>query len=135
MPSLGATLRSEISLRKDDPVEEPQIRKWLEARKSRNAFDPAILDYPASEIFAARTYETTHAYLPVQQVAMLESVGTNPTSTTQEVAHSLVLLVNGVELIAQRGGQNLWDMSTEELKQDYFTRISREKANYGRSSE
>jgi N-acetylglutamate synthase-like GNAT family acetyltransferase len=105
MPSVGKILREEISLRSATPEDVPKLTEWLEARKTRNQFDPAILKYPSLEVVACHTNGTTHAFVPTQTVTMLESVGTNPESSSQQVAHSLVLAVKAIEFMAHRSGQ------------------------------
>ena len=105
MPSVGKILREAISLRSATLEDVPQITAWLESRKSRNQFDPEILKYPSLEVVAAHTNGTVFVYLPVQSVAMLESVAVNPESSPHEIAHALVLAVKAIEYQAHRAGQ------------------------------
>ena len=102
--SIGAKLRRMIFVRKVDVAKEPQARYLIEANKERNAYDGKVLDYPCTEVFAAHTNGTTHAYLPVQTVAVLDSVGVNPSSSAQEVAAGMMELVKAVAVLAHRSG-------------------------------
>jgi len=105
MPSVGTILREAISLRSALRVELPQIKAWLEARKTRNQFDPAIFNYPTLEVIAATNgAEKPHVYLPVQKAAVLESVAVNPESTPTEVAHALVMAERAAEYSAHASG-------------------------------
>src|SRR2546428_10395674 len=94
-----------IEIRPTNVRAEPRALELLKANGSRSAFDESVLDYPACEVFAARSNGKTHGYLPVQQVAVLESFGANPDSTAQEITESLVELVKVVSALAYRGGQ------------------------------
>lgn len=84
--------------------DDPQAMEWLRANQDNTAFDEGVLDYPASELWAARNGVTTHAYLPVQQVLVLESLGANPESSSIQVAHSMLKFVEGASLVAHRAG-------------------------------
>lgn len=85
-------------------IDDTQGLEWLRANQDKNSFDEGVLAYPCTELWAAKNNGTTHAYLPVQQVVVLESLGTNPNSKPIEIASSLLKFVEGASLIAHRAG-------------------------------
>lgn len=99
-------------VKKDDP----QGLEWLRANKDKNSFDEDVLSYPASELWSARKNGTVHAYLPLQQVVVLESLGPNPESQPIEIASSLLKFVEGASLVAHRAGmREIMFMVSDEL--------------------
>ncbi len=104
-------------VRKADPEKEPFVLSWLEDNKSRNAFESAeVLKYPRVDVLAAHTNGTTHAIMPVHPVAMLESVGTNPESSTREVAEAMLKLVEATAAIcAVNGVKEMMFLSSDKV--------------------
>lgn len=101
--SIGEQLRNPIWVRFADKAKEP-VQQWLEANKARNSFDAAVLDYPATRVLAAHNNGTTYTYMPVQQTAMLESIGINPQATPTQVAASVLEMTKAAATLAHAAG-------------------------------
>lgn len=84
---------------KDEPV-----KQWLEANAGRNGFDPEVLDYPCTKVLAAHTNGTVYAYMPVQSVAVLESIGPNPDAKPLDVATAVMEMTKGAALMGHGAG-------------------------------
>ena len=84
--------------------DDPQAIEWLRANQDKNFFDEDVLDYPASELWAARNGVATHNYIIVQQVLVLDAMAPNPESSSIQVAHSMLKFVEGASLVAHRAG-------------------------------
>lgn len=84
---------------KDEPYKE-----WLKANETRNGFDPQVLDYPCTKILAAHTNGTVFAYMPVQSVPVLESIGPNPEASPLAVATAVMEMTKGAALMGHGAG-------------------------------
>lgn len=87
--SIGAKIRAGMMVRKADPTKEP-VKECLAANSKRNAFDPDVLEYPLTTTLAAHSNGTTYAYMPVNPVLMLESIGMTNGHTPQEQANAVM---------------------------------------------
>jgi hypothetical protein len=94
--------RNFVMVRLADPKTEP-VKEWLEANRERNGVDLAVLDYPGTKVLAAHKNGTVYAYMPIQPVAMLESIGPNPEAKPLEVATAVMEMVKGAGLMAYQG--------------------------------
>ena len=101
--SIGEQIRNPIWVRFADQSKEP-VRQLLEANRERNGFDPAVLEYPATRVLAAHNNGTTYAYMPVQQTAMLESIGINPEATQMQAATSVLEMTKAAATLAYAAG-------------------------------
>ena len=112
--SIGTQIRNSIDVRLADPDVEPVV-DWCQANSERNAFDRDVLSYPSTKILAAHDNGTTIAYLPVQGVAMLESLGPNPEVNPIQVTAALVQMVKGAGLMAYANGmRELYFLASDE---------------------
>lgn len=112
--SVGSDMRHSILVRKADPEKEP-VRDWLERNHERNGFDPEIFSYPSLCVLASYRNGSVFTYLPVQTVAMLESVGVSPEASGNEVASGLMESVKATALLAHNQGiRELYYLSTDE---------------------
>jgi hypothetical protein len=102
--SIGKTLKSFMLPYRIDITKEPFAVEWLKDNEARNAFDPGVLEYPRTEVWGIHTNGTTHAVMPLQPVVVLESVGTNPESSTQQVTAAMIELVKAAAALASEGG-------------------------------
>lgn len=101
--SIGSQIKNPIWVRFADRFEEP-VHEWLTANKERNGYNPEVLDYPATRILAAHNNGTTYAYMPIQQTAMLESIGTNPQASVMEIAGSVLEMTKAAATLAHAAG-------------------------------
>jgi hypothetical protein len=106
--------RNYVMVRLADPKMEP-VKEWITANSERNAFDPAILDYPAMKVLASHCNGTTYTYMPVQAVAVLESIGVNPEAKPLEIATGVMESVKSAVVLAQANGyRELWFLGSDE---------------------
>lgn len=84
--------RNFVMVRLADKDAEP-VKEWLSANSARNGFDPEVLEYKCTKVLAAHLNGTVYAYMPVQPVIMLESIGPNPEAKPLEVATGVMELV------------------------------------------
>jgi len=101
--SIGSEIRKSIDVRIAEPTTEPVI-DWCQANSSRNAFDRDVLEYPATKVLAAHSNGEVYVYMPVQGVAMLESIGPNPKVNPLQIAAAIVEIVQGACLMAYANG-------------------------------
>ncbi len=101
--SIGTQLRTPVLVRKADLEKEP-VQEWIEKNSPRNDLDPKIFDYPSLAVLASHRNGTVFTYLPVQTVAMLESVGINPEANGNDVATGLMESVKATALLAHNQG-------------------------------
>lgn len=101
--SIGTQLRTPVLVRKADLEKEP-VREWIERNSKRNDLDPRIFSYPSLAVLASHRNGTVYTYLPVQTVAMLESVGVNPEADGNDVATGLMEGVKATALLAHNQG-------------------------------
>src|ERR1700758_2517368 len=113
--SIGTTLRNQVMVRLADPETEPVI-DWCQANSERNAFDKDVMSYPGTKVLASHKDETVSVYLPVQPVAMLESVGSNPNASQLEITGGLIEAVKGACLLAYAADhREVYFLSSDEL--------------------
>lgn len=94
--------RNLVMVRLADPKTEP-VREWLEANSGRNGFDPAIMEYPGLKVLAAQKDGEVLAYMPVQPVAVLESIGINPEANARDIATAVMELTKHAAFMAYGG--------------------------------
>ena len=113
--STAATLRNQVYVRLAAP-DEPYLA-WFEANKERNDFDPAVLGYPTTKVLAAYKLDgTVLAYMPVQTVAMLESIATNPEVGSMKRTAGVVEMTQAAAMLASLGGiRECFFCSTDDL--------------------
>ena len=113
--SIGTTLRNQVFVRLAEPDTEP-VADWCQANSGRNAFDKDVLTYPNTKILAAHANDAVSVYLPVQPVAMLESVGSNPSATPLEVAGGLIEATKAACVLAYAAGhREVYFLSSDDL--------------------
>lgn len=111
--SIGQQIKNQVWVRFADQTKEP-VKAWCEANEERNAFDPKVLTYPATKILAAENGHVIN-YMPVQTVAMLESIGVNPEATPLEVATGLMECVKAAATLSSGAGfGELYFLSSDE---------------------
>lgn len=111
--SIGTQLRTPVLVRKADLEKEP-VREWIERNSKRNDLDPAIFGYPSLCVLASHRNGMVYTYVPVQTVAMLESVGINPQADGKDVATGLMESVKGAALLAHNSGiRELYYLSSD----------------------
>jgi hypothetical protein len=107
--------RNLVMVRLADPKTEP-VRQWLEANSSRNGFDPKVLDYPGTKILAAHCNGTVYAYMPIQPVAMLESIGPNPEAEPLEVATGVMEMCKAAGILAYAAeNREMYFLASDEV--------------------
>jgi hypothetical protein len=113
--SIGTELRNPVLVRFADPAKEPVVA-WLKANAERNAFDPEVLDYPSTSILAAHNNGTVYAYMPIQSVVMLESIGPNPEESPIHIAEGVMNCVRGAALTAYSAGcREIYFLANDEV--------------------
>jgi hypothetical protein len=128
--SIGTDLRNPVMVRLADPDIEPVI-DWCQANSERNAFDRDVLTYPATKVMAACNNGDVYAYMPVQGVAMLESVGPNPEATPLQISSALVEMVQGACLMAYANGmREAYFLSSDELTAEGAKKMGFEELPY-----
>ena len=111
--SIGEKIRNQVWVRFADKDKEP-VRDWCAANSARNAFDPAILEYPATRVLAAVNGHIIN-YMPIQVVALLESIGVNPDASALEVATGVMECVKAASILASAAGHGeLLFMASDE---------------------
>lgn len=109
--SIGTKLKQLFLVRKVDLEKEPEKLEWLRANKERNDFDEAVIGYPSTVVLSA----LDHVVMPVQTVAMLESIGNNPASGVRDTTAGLIELVKAAATLAHVGGiRELYFLSSDE---------------------
>ena len=83
--------------------------EWLRANPD-NDFDPDILTYPTLQAFCAYTDEEPVAYIPTQNVKVLESTALKPGLSVQDAAQALRDFTKAAELVA----------SSQNIRELYF---------------
>lgn len=127
--SLGTSVRSMIMIRDADVKTEP-VREWLASNIARNAFDPDVLDYPATSVLAAHNGEVI-TYTPTQPVLAIESVGVSKTASTQDVATAMVETVRAAAAFAYRAGvRELMFIGSDELTAKGAEKLGFERINF-----
>lgn len=122
--------RNLVMVRFADPEKEP-VKEWLAANSERNGFDPAVLDYPIMKVLASHTNGTTHTYMPVQGVGMLESIGVNPESTPLEAATGIMESVKVAVVIAQgERYKELYFLASDDTTAEGAKRLGFEELPY-----
>lgn len=107
--------RNYVMVRLADPKTEP-VKEWLQANSERNRFDPAVLDYPVMKVLASHCNGTTYTYMPVQGVAVLESIGVNPDATPLQIATGVMESVKASVMLAQMSGyREIWFPASDEV--------------------
>lgn len=104
--SIGTTLRNAVMVRLADPESEPVV-DWCQANSERNAFDRDVLSYPSTKVLAA--YQDfpdgkVINYMPIQGATILESIGSNPEATLNEITQGVIECVQGAALMAYANG-------------------------------
>src|SRR6267142_368965 len=89
----------QLKLRVACPENAKEIGDWLSKTKN-NFFDPDILKYPTFRAICSYNGKGNVAYLPSQQVLMLESVALNPSASLLDGGQAFRDLVKGQELLA-----------------------------------
>lgn len=113
--SIGAKLRLNMMVRKADPTKEP-VKECLAANSRRNAFDADVLDYPLTTTLAAHSNGTTYAYMPVNPVLMLESIGITNGHTPQEQANAVMELTKAAATLGHVNGyRELMFLASDEV--------------------
>lgn len=84
--------------------EDEPVKEWLEKNAGRNGFDPEVLDYPCTKVLAAHTNGTVVAYMPVQSVPMLESIGPNPEAKPLDIATAVMEMTKSAALLGHGAG-------------------------------
>lgn len=95
--------RNLVMVRIADPEKEP-VREWCQANSDRNSFNEQVLSYPVMKVLASHSNGTTFTYMPIQAVAMLESIGINPEAQPLEVATGVMESVKSAVVLAQSAG-------------------------------
>lgn len=80
----------------------PLVSDWITKTKN-NQFDPDTISYPETSVYCASDGEPV-CYLPVQAVAMLESLATKPGTSKIKVARALAALIRSIALLASNKG-------------------------------
>jgi hypothetical protein len=128
--SIGYELRNAIDVRLAEPQTEPVV-DWCQANSSRNAFDRDVLEYPATKVLAAHNNGTVYAYMPVQGVAMLESIGPNPAVNPIQIAAAIVEMVQGACLMAYANGmREAYFLSSDDLTAEGAKKMGFEELPY-----
>lgn len=128
--SIGHELRNAIDVRLAESNTEPVI-DWCQANSERNAFDRDVLDYPATKVLAAHNNGTVYAYMPVQGVAMLESIGPNPAINPIQIAAAIVEMVKGACLMAYANGmRECYFLSSDSLTAEGAKKMGFEELPY-----
>lgn len=113
-----------------DPKQEP-VAQWCEQNRQRNEFDPQVLDYPVMRVLAAHSNGTTYAYMPMQGVAMLESIGINPEAKPLEAATGIMEMVKAAVVLAQNANyKELYFLGTDPVTEQGAERMGFEKLPY-----
>src|SRR6266446_7645645 len=125
-----STDRNLVMVRLADPAKEP-VKDWLAANSARNGFDPAILSYPAMKVLASHVNGTTLTYMPVQGVAVLESIGVNPEAKPLEIATGVKETVKAAVVLAQANGfKELYFLGSDETTEAGALRMGFEPLPY-----
>lgn len=115
--SIGTTLRNAVMVRLADPESEPVV-DWCQANSERNAFDKDVLSYPSTKILAAyqdREDGKVVVYMPVQGAVILESIGSNPEASVQEITQAMIECVQGAALLAHmQGMREMFFLASDE---------------------
>lgn len=128
--SVGSEVRNGIDVRLADHETEPVV-DWCQANSERNAFDRDVLTYPSTKVLAAHNNGTVYAYMPVQGVAMLESIGPNPAVNPLQVAAALVEMVQGASLMAYANGmREIYFLSSDALTAEGSAKLGFEELPY-----
>ncbi len=107
-------MREQLKLRFAKIDEAKQILEWLGSTPS-NEFDADILGHPSLKVLASYNGIGACAYLPMQNVCMLESVAVKPGLPLELAAQAFRDLVKGAELAAHSSGQReIYFLGTEE---------------------
>lgn len=98
-------MRNQLKLRWATP-EDTQAIEWLEATPE---FDRNILSYPTTRVLCSYNSKPV-AYLPMQNVLMLETLAVDPGTDLLQAAQAARDLVKGAEVVA----------SSNNMKEIYF---------------
>jgi len=93
----------QLKVRCSQPADAAILREWLESTQN-NLFDNDILHYPTLEVACSYDESGPAAYLPWQQVLMLESLAVRPGLAPIQAAQSFRDLVKATEFVASVKG-------------------------------
>jgi len=91
----------QLKVRIAGPEDAKQLGDWLCATKG-NLFDPDILKAPTLTAVCSYSENGAVAYLPAQNVLVLESLAVKPGAAPIETGQAFRDLVKGMELIASQ---------------------------------
>lgn len=86
------------------PEDAQQMAEWMGKLSHRNNVDPAVFNYPSTDVLKASN-GVPLVYMPRQQVTMLESLAINPDAQKSDVALALRALIQVSEYEARMKGQ------------------------------
>lgn len=98
-----------IWVRKIEKRDVAELGQWLNDTP-QNLFDPAVFFYPQTSTDVAFKRDKKIGFMPMQLVAMLESLGFNPEATEREKAIALSELVKSA----------MWKAREKGIKEIYF---------------
>src|ERR1700733_2365447 len=96
-------MSADIFVRRAEKKDKPLLIKWL-ISTARNLIDPAIFQYPLITILAAFKQKGPIAFLPLQQVTMLESLAINPDARRIETAAAIAQLIKTAVFMSRSSG-------------------------------
>lgn len=82
----------------------PNLSKWMAANANANRADEDAMSYPATSVMAAYTDEKVVMYMPIQMIAMLESLAPNPEVSDSQCATALREMVKTTIFTARTKG-------------------------------
>lgn len=108
-----------IWVRKAEKRDAAQIGQWLE---NQSFVDRNVFFYPQTTVLAAHNSQPL-IYMPLQLVAMLESLAINPQATRLEIAAAIAELARvSVFMARERGVKEIYFLATNDDTAAYAKR-------------
>lgn len=103
-----------------------QLALWSVANVEKNELDPAVLRYPQTSVLVAHDGKPV-TFMPVQLVAMIESLASRPGVTPLQLADALKELLKTVVFLSKKQGvHEVYFLGTDEA----VTRMAQRHAGF-----